>query len=119
MQARFPDLAVFVGHEPHLPAMLAAGGAGTICGIANLFPQLMRRLFDGADSPDGEAALAAIHQFLDVALDYPLMPAFKALLAHLAGDDAWVAVRPSLAPLSAADHDALLARLRRTSIISD
>jgi 4-hydroxy-tetrahydrodipicolinate synthase len=119
MQARFPDLAVFVGHEPHLPSMLAAGGAGTICGIANLFPQLMRRLFDSAGSPDGQAALAAIHQFLDVVLDYPLMPAFKALLAHLSGDDAWIAVRPSLAPLSTADGNAMLARLRRTSIISN
>jgi len=44
--ARFPDLAIFVGHEPHLPMALAAGGAGTICGIANLYPRLMRRLHD-------------------------------------------------------------------------
>ena len=117
MRARFPDLAVFVGHEPHLPAMLAAGGAGTICGIANLFPALMRRLFDGAGSPDGGAALATIRQFIDVMQDYPLMPAFKALLADLSDDAAWIAVRPSLAPLPGGDRDEMLARLRRASII--
>jgi 4-hydroxy-tetrahydrodipicolinate synthase len=117
MRSRFPDLAVFVGHEPHLPAMLAAGGAGTICGIANLFPKLMRELYDGAGTPDGDAALATIRKFLEVALDYPLMPAFKALLAHLTGDDAWTAVRPTLAPLPADDCVAMIDRLRRASII--
>jgi 4-hydroxy-tetrahydrodipicolinate synthase len=119
LKSRFPDLAVFVGHEPHLHAMLAAGGAGTICGVANLFPQLMRRLFDGAGMPDGDSALGTVRRFIDIAVEYPLMPAFKALLAHLSGDDAWIAVRPPLAPLSAADRDAMLDRLRRASIISD
>jgi 4-hydroxy-tetrahydrodipicolinate synthase len=118
MRSRFPYLAVFVGHEPHLPTMLAAGGAGTICGIANLFPTLMRELYDGAGNPAGDAALATIRKFLEVALDYPLMPAFKALLAHLTSDDGWVAVRPTLAPLPADDRAAMIDRLRRASIIS-
>ena len=116
--ARFPDLAVFVGHEPHLPAMLAAGGAGTICGIANLFPLLVRRLHDGAGTPDGDAALATIRQFIAIAFDYPPMPAFKALQAHLTRDDAWARVRPPLSPLSAADGRAMLDRLRGSGIIS-
>ena len=30
--ARVPQLAILVGHEPHLPRLLRAGGAGTICG---------------------------------------------------------------------------------------
>ena len=119
LAARFPELAIFTGHEPHLPRMLAAGGAGTVCGIANLFPQLLRRLFDGAGTPDGDAALAAIRAFLDVALDYPLMPAFKALQATLTGDAAWTAVRPPLAPLSATDAETMHERLRRASIIPD
>jgi len=118
MRLHFPELAIFVGHEPHLPAMLKAGGAGTICGIANMFPELIRRLFDGAGSPDGDAALATIRQFLDVVLDYPLMPAFKALQAHLTGEDAWAAVRPPLVPLPLAESHALVDRLRRAGIIS-
>ena len=72
----------------------------------------------GVGSPDGDAALDTTRRFVDIAQDYPLMPAFKALLAHLTGDDAWVAVRPPLAPLPAADRNALLDRLRRASIIS-
>ena len=78
----------------------------------------MRRLFDGAGSPDGDAALATIRGFLDVAQDYPLMPAFKAQLAHLTGVDAWATVRPPLAPLPAANRDTMLDRLRRAGIIT-
>lgn len=118
MRARFPQLAILVGHEPHLPPMLQVGGAGTICGIANMFPQLIRRLFDGAGSPDGDVALATVKHFIDVAFDYPLMPAYKALQAQLVGDDAWTTVRPPLAPLPPADRAAMIERLRRAGVIA-
>ena len=35
--ARVPQLAILVGHEPHLARLLRAGGAGTICGVAMSF----------------------------------------------------------------------------------
>ena len=38
------QLAILVGHEPHLPRLLRAGGSGTICGVANLYPDLVRAL---------------------------------------------------------------------------
>lgn len=117
MLARFPQLAILVGHEPHLQPMLKAGGAGTICGIANMFPQLVRRLFDAAGTPDGDAALATIQRFLGITLDYPLTPAFKALQAHLAGDDGWLAVRAPLVALPPSDRDEMLERLRRAQVI--
>jgi 4-hydroxy-tetrahydrodipicolinate synthase len=106
-----------VGHEPHLPALLAVGGAGTICGVANLLPRAMRRLFDASGTSDEDAALAAITSFLEIVLAYPLMPAFKALQATLSGDAAWAALRPPLAPLSPADRAALVERLRSSRII--
>jgi 4-hydroxy-tetrahydrodipicolinate synthase len=115
---RFPALSVFVGHEPHLPAMLAAGGAGTICGLANFFPRLMRDLLDGAGTARGDAALATIRRFLEVALDYPLMPAFKALEAQLTADDGWIATRLPLVPLGARERQAMLERLRATDALA-
>lgn len=118
MLAHFPQLAVFVGHELHLPQMLKAGGAGTICGIANMFPQLIRRLFDGAGTPDGDLALAAVRHFVDIAFDYPLMPAFKALQAHLVDDDRWMTVRAPLLPLSPEERAAMIQRLRRAGVIT-
>ena len=39
----FQNLAILVGFESHLPDALANGGAGTICGLANLIPDVLRR----------------------------------------------------------------------------
>lgn len=117
MRAAFPDLAVFVGHEPHLPPLLAARGAGTICGTANLFPGLMRRLFDAAGTAAEPGALATVTRFLDIAFEHPLVPAFKALLAERSGDKLWRAVRPPLVPLPATARATMLGRLRTARII--
>ena len=42
--ARVPELTVVIGHEPHLPRLMRAGGAGTICGVANVYPDLVQRV---------------------------------------------------------------------------
>jgi len=118
MAARFRELRILVGHEPHLPAMLAAGGAGTVCGVANLYPRLVRRLFDTAGTGAAPAALAEIADFLKIVLDYPLMPAFKALQATLSGDEDWCAVRPPLAPLPAEERRQMEDRLRRSGMMA-
>ncbi|HUH91649.1 MAG TPA: dihydrodipicolinate synthase family protein [Casimicrobiaceae bacterium] len=105
----FPQLAIFVGFEPHLPPALAAGGAGTICGIANLYPRLIRRLFDSAAAPEGREALRTVERFVAALQGYPLFAAFKALLAELSGDAAWNALRPPLVPLEPSQRVAWLA----------
>jgi 4-hydroxy-tetrahydrodipicolinate synthase len=106
--AAFPELAIFVGHEPHLPAALAAGGAGTICGIANLYPRLIRRLFDRAREPGHREELARVERFIAALNGYPLFAAFKALQAELTGDSAWNALRPPLVSLDPGARSAWL-----------
>jgi 4-hydroxy-tetrahydrodipicolinate synthase len=105
--AALPQLSIFVGHEPHLPALRKLGGAGTICGIANLYPRLMRRLYDhsldsnpGADLPLIESVIAALMRF-------PIFGALKSLQAELSGDTSWRRLRAPLLPLSTADARAL------------
>jgi 4-hydroxy-tetrahydrodipicolinate synthase len=105
----FPQLAIFVGHEPHLPAALAAGGAGTICGIANLYPRLIRRLFDHTADSAHRDDLATVERFLGALDAYPLFPAFKALQAELTGDPSWSGLRPPLLPLEPRERSAWLA----------
>jgi 4-hydroxy-tetrahydrodipicolinate synthase len=114
--ARFPELAVFVGHEPHLPAALAAGGAGTICGVANLYPRLVRRLHDGAVRGDVAADLARVEAFIATLEGVPLFAAFKALLATLYADPAWAGLRAPLVTLDAKTLRAWLAALAGTGI---
>ena len=114
--AAFPRLAIFVGFEPHLPAARAAGGAGTICGIANFYPRLIRRLFDRALTPDYGVDLAQVERFIAALEPYPLFAAFKALQAERTGDAAWNALRPPLVPLDARARSAWLAAVAAAAI---
>jgi 4-hydroxy-tetrahydrodipicolinate synthase len=104
---RCPQLAVMVGHEPHLPRLMRAGGVGTICGIANLRADLVRALLAPDVSADAERRIEA---FVRVAFSQPLMAGFKSMLADQYDDPPWRAVR---APLVALTDTQCLA-LRRT-----
>ena len=115
--SRFGDLAIFVGFEPHLPAALAAGGAGTICGIANLFPRLLRRLYDNALTADYHDDLKRVESFIAALERYPLFAAFKALQAELANDDGWAALRPPLVALDSEARRAWLADVAASGVV--
>ena len=39
---RFSHLSIFTGTEIHVPQAIANGARGTICGLANVMPRLMR-----------------------------------------------------------------------------
>jgi 4-hydroxy-tetrahydrodipicolinate synthase len=105
---RVSQLAILVGHEPHLPRLLRAGGAGTICGVANVFPGLVRALL----SPDIAAAdERRVATFIEIAFRRPFLAAFKAVLAEQTGNAAWRAVRAPLLPLSENVRGELLAAM--------
>jgi len=113
---RFPDLNIFVGFEPHLPAALAAGGAGTICGLANLYPQVLRRLHDAASDTERAPELEHIERLLKLLEPYSLMPALKAALAEIVGDPGWLAVREPLVTLGEDARNALRSSLTRSGL---
>jgi len=106
--AAVPQLAILVGHEPHLPKLMRAGGAGTICGIANLFPRLVAPLLKPDVAPLDEDRIAA---FIDVIFRYPFLPAFKAVRAAQTNDAAWRSLRPPLFALNESDRVRLFAAL--------
>jgi 4-hydroxy-tetrahydrodipicolinate synthase len=102
-RAAAPDLAIAVGNEADIARALAEGGAGTICGLANITPALVRAMTTRADA-DAEAAMrAAIALFAG----RPFVPTLKAILAAQTGDDAWLRVRPPLRPATASEGQRL------------
>jgi 4-hydroxy-tetrahydrodipicolinate synthase len=117
--ATLPQLSIFVGHEPHLPAMRKLGGAGTVCGVANLYPRLIRRLYDLALEPDPGDDLALIERFLGAIAPFPIFGAFKSLQAQMAGDETWLALRAPLMPLSTADKAALRRAVANAGIVPE
>jgi 4-hydroxy-tetrahydrodipicolinate synthase len=107
--ARAPQLDILVGHEPHLPQLMRAGGAGTICGVANVYPDIVRALL----APDASAAAEArIKDFINVLFRFPFLPAFKAIRAAQLGDDGWCATRTPWLPLDESRRVALIAALQ-------
>jgi 4-hydroxy-tetrahydrodipicolinate synthase len=95
------DLQILVGDERLLARAVRAGGSGTICGIANVAPQiLVRAAHKGEDD-------ARISPLVEAALQYPIIPAVKALIARRYGDPGWLQTRAPLPPLNNSDADQL------------
>jgi 4-hydroxy-tetrahydrodipicolinate synthase len=93
-RAAAPDVAALVGDERLIVRAQAAGGQGTICGMANLVPALLRRLLRDPDAQSLiESACAPING----------LPLRKAALAAMTGEAIWRNVRPPLRAADAAD----------------
>lgn len=101
---RVPQLTVVIGHEPDLPKLVRAGGAGTICGVANVYPGLVRALLSPTVTATDEARIA---RFIEILFAVPFLAGFKSIVADRLGDDAWRNVRPPLAPLTDAQRRSL------------
>ena len=88
-----PDVAVVVGNEADIGRALADGGAGTICGMVNVAPALVRAMFaDPAAAGPMQAAIKLITG--------PFVPTLRSILAAQTGNAGWSRCR---APLQAAD----------------
>ena len=107
---------VMVGAEPHLPAALRAGGTGTICGMVNLVPGLIRTLFDKAHASDIETHVARINALIDAIMELPFISAMKTMLALDQAKPGWRHARPPFAALSAADEAKLVARFTAAGV---
>lgn len=115
--AALPALSIFVGHEPHLPALRKLGGAGTICGIANLYPGLLRRLYDRSLDANPPDELAIVERFLAAIAPFPIFAALKSLQAGLTGDPAWRALRAPLRGLTEGEASALRQAVAAAGIV--
>ena len=105
--AAHSDLQILVGDERQLARAVRQGGAGTICGLANFVPALVRKAArDGIDDP----RIAAI---VEAVVRYPVMAAVKTLVAQQHGDAGWRVMAPPLAPLADGDAKSLVAELEK------
>ena len=103
-RAHAPEVAVTVGNEPDIVRAVAEGGAGTICGMANIVPRLVRALVDGTGDVEQMSAITAIFS------GRPFVPTLKAIMAERSGQKDWLRVRPALR--EATDGTALVNRLK-------
>ncbi len=98
-------LQILVGDERQLARAVQNGGAGTICGLANYAPELLRPVaHEGKADPRVDAMVNAI-------LQHSFMSAVKAMVGETLGDPAWRTMQAPLEPMADADAKALAAKL--------
>ncbi len=91
----FPDFQVFVGKELQIAEAVRSGGAGAICGLANLYPELIRAFYEQPDPSHLEQLESISKSFREV----PFNAAVKAVLQMRRGVP-WRTLIPPLVPLS-------------------
>ena len=105
-----PDFRVFTGSDTMLMAAVAMGGAGTICGAANVAPGLVVSVFEAADSGQWELARTRQDRLIELvmAVREGVFPAaIKAGVAMQGVCEPW-----PMPPVAALD-EAATARLRK------
>lgn len=97
------ELAILVGDERQLAKAVRAGAQGSICGVANLVPGLLRPMvYEGKDNP-------LVNALVDEICSYPVMAAVKALVGHIHGDAGYGAMRAPLLALDESQRNRLFA----------
>lgn len=105
----FPALSILVGAEPHVAPVMVQGGSGSINGLANVAPGLMRRVINapGAVSAADVQLMASLLDLLGAMPGMPFVAVYKTMLAEQTGDDTWLNVRAPLNPLDNTEAQAV------------
>jgi 4-hydroxy-tetrahydrodipicolinate synthase len=94
--AEHGELAILVGEERLLARAIRAGGEGSICGLANMAPHLLRPvIYEGKDSDK-------VVQLVDMITTLPVLPTVKVLTSHVRKDSGFTRMRPPASDLDAA-----------------
>jgi 4-hydroxy-tetrahydrodipicolinate synthase len=109
-RAAAPELAIVVGNEADIGRALAEGGAGTICGMVNVVPHLVRAMFADTDAIGPMRAALALMQG-------PFVPTMKSILAAQTGNAGWLRVRAPLREADAASGQRIAAAMAGISIV--
>jgi len=105
----FPNFCVLVGAEPHVAPVMLAGGSGSVNGLANIAPRLMRRVIDAPDAVDARdvQCMTSLLALMAVRPNLPFLGVYKTMLAEQTGDDFWLTMRAPLCRLNEDEEQAI------------
>lgn len=104
----FGHLGVYTGTEVHLPQALAAGARGTICGLGNIMPRLLRAMFDAPTAFDRRRLLPLVTSGEMILSRQSFGASVKAVLAHATAQPGWARMLPPLEALHQPERDWML-----------
>jgi 4-hydroxy-tetrahydrodipicolinate synthase len=97
------DLHILIGDERLLARAMNIGASGTICGLANIAPDLMQAPVNGVEEP-------RIAEIIDLLVPYAFTPPLKALIGHRRSDPvAWSRMRAPVRSMNEAECRKLFA----------
>ena len=85
---------ITVGDERLIALAMKSGGAGSICGLSNIYPEILLDIIN--NKKDNPKILRIVKQILK----YPVVPAIKSLISIKTKNKIWLNVRPPLNNLS-------------------
>lgn len=94
----FAGLKIFTGNEIDVPELNPLGLAGTVCGLANVMPALMRRVVDARNGYEGRPLVAALRDADAILSRFPFIPSAKAVVADQLQDPEWLRLVPPMTP---------------------
>jgi dihydrodipicolinate synthase/N-acetylneuraminate lyase len=115
----YPDFNVIVGTEAFMVAAFDAGAIGTVCGIGNIFPELLRELYDAYGAGDRDRAIELQRRVLRVRKIIkagPTVPIMHSIL-RMRGIDAGYSRAP-LIPVDASLEEKVRADLTVLGLLS-
>ncbi|MDP2373852.1 dihydrodipicolinate synthase family protein [Reyranella sp.] len=99
------DLHILIGDERLLAKAMKLGASGTICGLANIAPDLMQAPVNGIEEP-------RIAEIIEQLVPFAFTAACKALVGHRRNDPvAWSRMRAPLRSLNEVECRALFAAI--------
>jgi 4-hydroxy-tetrahydrodipicolinate synthase len=105
-------IPVLVGDERLLHRAAALGGAGSICGMANLYPKRLRTLFDT------HAVDFDLSSDVDLIVSHPVIPALKQAMLAMTGNPDWGHLRAPLRPLGPQAKASIEARFSQKTVVA-
>lgn len=104
----FPDLSIFTGNDRVMPPLVAAGGAGMIGGMPNVFASDLVKLFASVGDNSATDLLSLAAKRIEIVDSNGGLNVLKAAVAHKYGDNSWCPVAPPLEQISQSAFDTLL-----------
>jgi 4-hydroxy-tetrahydrodipicolinate synthase len=105
---QFPHLSIFTGTEIHIPEVLTTGAAGTICGLANLMPRLLRAMIDLPTAFDQRPLLPHLVVGDMILSRHSFIPSIKAVIAGSMDDPDWRRVLPPMTDIPIIERQRLV-----------
>ncbi len=110
---RFSHLSIYTGSEIHVPQALARGARGTICGLANVMPRLLRGMFDLSTEYDRRRIIPLIRAGDAILCRAPFIAAVKAIVGDATNQAAWSRTIPPMAKIPMREMQWILHDFRR------